>query len=141
MAVLEDCCERLKTQGKPTLLESVEVSGPALHGLFRPRLLLPKGFSTRFSTKELGFVFLHELAHLRRRDLWVNWVVAVLQVLHWFNLLVWFGFSRWRADRELACDAMALEAAGQEENGEYGRTILRLLEHFACPWGRPGRSG
>lgn len=140
-AVLKDCCELLKLRTQPALLETLEVGSPALHGLFRQRLLLPKGFTGRFSLAELRFVFLHELAHLKRRDLLLNWVVAVLQVIHWFNPLVWFGFSRWRADRELACDAMALEAAGQEQNEHYGRTILRLLETFAHPMSTPGLVG
>jgi hypothetical protein len=126
---------------KPTVLESIEVSTPALHGLFRPKLLLPRGFTTRFSAAELRFVFLHELAHLKRRDLWLNWLMAVLQLAHWFNPLIWFGFSRWRADRESVCDAMALEAAGEEHKEQYGRTILRLLETFTRPVSTPGLVG
>ena len=141
IAALDDCCERLHVQSKPVLLESVEVNSPALHGLMWPCLLLPKGFTARFSAAELQFVFLHELAHLKRRDLLLNWVIAALHVIHWFNPLVWLGFSRWRADREMACDAMALEAAGQGRNKEYGQTILRLLERFTRPVSTPGLVG
>lgn len=141
LALLQECCALLKMRTGPALLETIEVSTPALHGLFRPQLLLPKGFITRFSPAELRFVFLHELAHLKRRDLWLNWVVATLQVVHWFNPLIWFGFSRWRADRESACDAIALEAAGEEHKEQYGRTILRLLETFARPVSTPGLVG
>ena len=141
MSVLEVCCARLGVRNPPALFESAEVSSPALHGLFRPRLLLPQGFTARFSPTELRFVFLHELAHLKRRDLLLNWVMAVLQAIHWFNPLVWFGFARWRSDRELACDALALEAAGEEQNQEYGRTILHLLESFSRPMSTPGLVG
>lgn len=141
IAVLDDCCLRLRLCKPPMLLESREVGSPALHGLFRPRLLLPVGFTGRFSPAELRFVFLHELAHLKRRDLPVNWVMVVLQIIHWFNPLVWWGFSRWRAERELACDAIALEAAGVGQNKEYGRTILRLLDTFTRPLATPGVVG
>lgn len=140
-ALLEQCCQRLQLRNAPAVLESIEVSSPALHGLFRPRLLLPKGFTEKFSVAELRFVFLHELAHLKRRDLLMNWLVVVLQILHWFNPLVWFGFARWRAERELACDAMALEAAGEGQNKEYGRTILHLLDSFGQPTTAPGLVG
>lgn len=138
---LEKCCERLRVRTKLELLESAEVESPGLCGLWRPRLLLPKGFTARFSAEELQFVFLHELAHWKRRDLLMNWVITVLQITHWFNPLVWLGFSRWRTDREMACDAMALEAAGEDRHQEYGRTILRLLEHFAHPTSTPGVVG
>ena len=139
--VLHECCRQLQLRNPPVLLESREVGSPALHGLFRPRLLLPKGFTEKFSAAELRFVFLHELAHLKRRDLLLNWLVVVLQIAHWFNPLVWFGFARWRAERELACDAMALDAAGEGQNKEYGRTILRLLDNFTRPMAAPGLVG
>jgi beta-lactamase regulating signal transducer with metallopeptidase domain/peroxiredoxin/protocatechuate 3,4-dioxygenase beta subunit len=130
LGLLRECRRRLGVKTKLLVAESAEIKSPALHGFLRPRLLLPEGFTATFSPRELRFVFLHELAHWKRRDLLMNWLFAVLQVIHWFNPLVWLGFARWRADRELACDAMALEAAGAEQNQEYGRTILRLLENF-----------
>ena len=42
------------------------------------------------------------LGHLKRRDIPTGWVMAALQILHWFNPVVWWGFQRMRADRELA---------------------------------------
>jgi len=140
-ALLRECCSRLQLAHPPALLESFAVGSPALHGFFCPRLLLPPGFTAKFSPAELRFVFLHELAHLKRRDLLANWLLVALQILHWFNPLLWFGFNRWRAERELACDAMALEAAGEGQNKAYGRTILRLLESFARPTATPGLVG
>lgn len=139
--LLRECCARMQLSHPPALLESSALGSPALHGFFRPRLLLPPGFTAKFSPTELRFVFLHELAHLRRRDLLANWLVVVLQILHWFNPLLWAGFARWRAERELACDAMALEAAGEGQNKEYGRTILRLLEGMARPTAAPSLVG
>ncbi len=141
LAVLDDCRARLRMDVTVPVMESDAVPSPVLHGLFRPRLLLPKGLAGTFSPRELQFIFLHELAHLKRRDLPLNWLMAGLQVVHWFNPLIWVGFARWRADRELACDALALEAVGLEQNLEYGRTILRLLEGFTQSAGSPGLVG
>jgi bla regulator protein BlaR1 len=141
LAVLESCRAQLALRTSLVIVESPDVSSPALHGILRPRLLLPGGFTAKFSAEELRFVFLHELAHLKRRDLWMNWIMALLQAVHWFNPLVWLAFARWRDDRELACDAMVLEAAGAERNKEYGRIILRLLENFMNPLRTPGLVG
>jgi beta-lactamase regulating signal transducer with metallopeptidase domain/peroxiredoxin/protocatechuate 3,4-dioxygenase beta subunit/5-hydroxyisourate hydrolase-like protein (transthyretin family) len=141
LALLSDCRERLGTRSYLSISESPDIATPALYGCLKPRLLLPRGFIDRFSTKELGFILLHELAHVKRRDIWFNWLAAILQIIHWFNPLIWFGFARWRADRELACDALALETAGVGQNQEYGRTILRLLENFTHPMAAPGLVG
>ena len=141
LAVLEDCRKLLGVRTKLAVVESEDMSSPALQGLIHPQLLLPKKFTGNFSLRELRHIFLHELAHVKRRDLWMNWLVALLQVVHWFNPLVWLAFARWRADRELACDAMALEAAGTEHRQDYGRTILRLLENFTHQTAVPGMVG
>ncbi len=126
-ALLNDCLRRTGLTRGPALMECPAIASPALFGLFRPQLILPEGFLSRFSMQELRFVLLHELAHLQRRDLWSNWLATLLTILHWFNPFVWLGFARWRADRELACDAIALEAAGHNLSRDYGRTILNLM--------------
>lgn len=140
-AVLDECRGLVGVATPLEVVATDQVAGPALHGLWRPRLLLPRRCLADFSPGELRFIFLHELAHLKRRDLPLNWLVALLQVAHWFNPLLWLGFARWRADRELACDALALEAAGAGQNRDYGRTILRLLEGFTQRAAAPGLVG
>lgn len=141
VALLEECRRRMGLARSLTVVETPEVQTPALYGLWQPRLLLPVGFVHRFSPRELRHVFLHEMAHVRRRDIALNWLATVLQVWHWFNPLVWLAFSRMRADRELACDALALAAAQPGESRAYGQTIIKLLEEFARPAAAPGLVG
>ena len=141
IALLRDCGDRLRLRRAPVVVESNAVTSPALCGFFRPRLLLPVGFVAQFTGTELRFVLLHELAHLKRRDLPLNWLVTLLQIVHWFNPLVWLGLARWRTDREIACDALAIDAAGAAQNEEYGRTMLRLLESITEAAPAPGAIG
>ena len=141
IATLDECRGLLNVRTSLRLAECESVTMPALCGVFRPSLILPKGLASTFCDRELRFIFLHELAHVKRRDLALNWVIALLQAIHWFNPLVWVAFSKWRADREPACDALALEAIGAEHNKAYGRTILRLLEGFTHRASAPGLVG
>jgi hypothetical protein len=103
--------------------------------------LLPVGLTRSFSQEELRYVFLHELSHIKRRDILTGWLMTALQILHWFNPLVWLAFHRMRVDRELACDALALSYAKEEENQPYGRTIIKLLEGFGCSTWAPSMAG
>lgn len=141
LELLAECKARMQIRGELRLAESPRIATPALHGFLRPKLLLPPGFAGRFSAQELRFVLLHELAHVKRRDILFNWLATVLQILHWFNPLIWCGFASWRSDRELACDALALEASGENQNRAYGHTILRLLENFSRRSSAPGLVG
>src|SRR5262249_33747233 len=67
------------------LQETDAVNSPALFGFWRLRLLLPRHLEQKFTPGELRYIFLHELAHAKRGDLWLNWLVTGLQILHWFN--------------------------------------------------------
>jgi beta-lactamase regulating signal transducer with metallopeptidase domain len=133
LQVLEDCCRLLDIGFSIRLVETKEIKSPGLYGFFRPQLLLPEGMAAAFNTQELNYIFLHELAHVKRLDMAVNWLMTGLQILHWFNPLIWFGFARIRADRELACDALVLSRVREVETESYGQTIIKLLESFVCP--------
>ena len=139
--LLDGCCEEFGINRTVEILKTDAVHSPALFGLMRLRLLLPSEMPGRFTDRELRYVFLHELAHVKRGDPWLNWLVTVLQILHWFNPLVWFGFARLRADRELACDELALLRAGDNAGTAYGETVVKLLESLKVPATVPGLVG
>ena len=141
MNLLEDCKERMGVHTPVTLVETTQAGSPALFGFIRPRLLLPVGLTRRFSPEELRFIFLHELGHLKRHDIFIAWLMTGLQIVHWFNPLVWLAFHRMRVDRELACDALALSYARENDNQPYGRTIIKLLEGFGSSAWAPGLAG
>ena len=139
--LLEDCKALMGVSTPVTLVETEIISGPTVFGFVRPRLLLPAGLVSGFTREELRHIFLHELAHIKRHDILTGWLTLGLQVLHWFNPLVWLAFYRLRADRELACDALALSCAGTDEKEAYGLTIVKLLEGFGQPAWKPSLAG
>lgn len=138
---LEDCRKLMGVRQRLVLVETEMVHSPALYGFLRLHLLLPKNSLAVLSAEELRFVLLHELAHVKRKDMVVNWVVMVLQVLHWFNPLVWLGFRRMAGDREMAADALALSYLQPRENVAYGSAILKLLQTLMRPAPLPGLVG
>jgi beta-lactamase regulating signal transducer with metallopeptidase domain len=141
MRLFNDCRENFQIAHPVRLIESEEVESPAVYGFWRKWLLLPDGFFERFSSAELRHIFLHELAHIKRWDIEANWLTSVLQILHWFNPVMWLTFARMRADRELATDALALAHLAGTENVSYGETILKAVENLASRATQPGLVG
>jgi len=141
MDLLEDCKTQMRIRTIVAVVVTDRIGSPALFGFVRPRILLPQGLLEAISLDELGYVFLHELAHLKRRDIYLAWLICLLQVLHWFNPLIWFAFRRMRTDQEMAADAAALATAGREESYRYGQTIVSLLERFSRPQYLPSLAG
>jgi len=139
--LLEDCKAQLDLQTVIGVVETDKVKTPCLFGYLRPRLLLPTGTLDELTIEQLRYVFIHELAHLKRHDIFIGWLMATVQVLHWFNPAVWFAMTQINADRELACDELALSTLKENEPQAYGSTILTFLERFSRQQKLPAMAG
>jgi beta-lactamase regulating signal transducer with metallopeptidase domain len=111
---------------------------PALIGAFKPRIVLPVDFESRYDERERRLMLAHERAHLRHGDPLANLAALVLRVVFWFNPLVHLAASRFRADQELACDERVVEAAPHARRA-YGEAMLKTLEAtqplpLGCHW-------
>ena len=123
-------------------LLSVPVTlGPAVTGIFRPKLILARSLFRSLTDKELRLIFLHELSHIRRQDLLVQQLWRLAKILHWFNPIVWFAAHQWQTDRELACDEAILARLEPSHRPHYGYTILRVMESLASFRKVPGTVG
>jgi hypothetical protein len=92
------------------------------------------GLADQLSDEELRLVVLHELGHLKRRDLFLQGLLVVSQAVHWFNPLVWLAGRLAREDRELACDEFVMAHTSHSGGHAYAKTLLRVLG-----LSRPGR--
>lgn len=134
LQLYEDCKTIIGVKSRIPLIETSAVTGPTLFGLFRTKLLMPVGAVSTFQSDELKYIFYHELAHHRRKDIAFNWCLFCLLVVHWFNPLLWYAYSRMREDQELACDAFALTFVEPEKIRDYGLTIIRVLESYSSSY-------
>nr|WP_255699143.1 M56 family metallopeptidase [Luteimonas sp. Y-2-2-4F] len=88
------------------------VSGPMVVGLRAPCVLLPVGLAERMPAQALHAVLRHELAHIRRGDLWMLLLQRVGLALFWWNPLLRRLGARLDLAREMACDEAAANAIG-----------------------------
>lgn len=129
LELLEACKKAMDVTTPMVIILSDRAISPALFGLLRPRLLLHPDVLEHLSEEELKCIFMHELAHLKRLDLLWAWLSTFIQLVHWFNPLVWLAFRHMRNDRELACDESAIAALKPEEAVKYGQTLIKLMEY------------
>jgi TonB family protein len=130
LELFEECRRSMRVHAMVGLVVTDRVKSPILFGFIRPRVLLPADLVRELPIERLRYILLHELAHLKRRDIPVGWVLAFLQSLHWFNPLVWWAFGRMRFDRELACDEKVLAYVPDGERRDYGDVLIGMLERF-----------
>lgn len=138
LEILEDCKEEMGIHAYLAIVETPYIKSPSLYGFIRPKLLLPAGSIEKMGYERLKYIFKHELAHLKRRDIVINWLLTFLQIIHWFNPLIWIAFAGIKAEREILCDLEVLSSSKNDASQEYGKTIIYLLENYAKPYSLPG---
>jgi len=108
--------------GRASFRQIPSGESPFVFGIFRPTIFLPAGLGG----ESLRHVLRHELAHVSRRDVLWNIVVAFTRVLHWYHPLSWLAGREFFNARELACDEMAVAGLSHPDRSAYGQTILDL---------------
>lgn len=104
------------------VVESRAASTPFLVGVVRPVLVLPMGWAPDRK------VILHELIHLKQRDVAAGWVTALFRCVHWCNPFLWRIFDRIDNQREQRCDQLVLERLEGEDRRDYGRVLLSMAD-------------
>jgi bla regulator protein blaR1 len=117
--------ERTVAEGRVHVIETDAATGPLAFGIWRKYVAFPRDFSERYDPLERNLALAHELGHHLRGDLIANWIALVVLALHWFNPIAWRAFRAFRADQELACDALVLSGRAPALRHAYGRAIVK----------------
>ncbi|UCC69004.1 MAG: hypothetical protein JSV79_03535 [Armatimonadota bacterium] len=117
-------CAQMAIRRPPLLAESSSLSVPTVAGWRPAVLLLPPGFSARDAGCDA--VLVHELAHIRRRDLAVQAIARATRALWWWHPLSWIAAKELSVTAEEACDDWAVSLT--EVPQRYADHIVRWSE-------------
>lgn len=115
------------------LVESALVQVPAVIGRLRPIILLPACALTGLSKEQLEAVIIHELAHIRRYDYFVNLFQAIVETLLFYHPATWWVSRKIRIERENACDDLAVAVCGDRLLYARALTTLERLRNISVP--------
>jgi beta-lactamase regulating signal transducer with metallopeptidase domain len=116
---------------------------PVVCGIGRARLLWPAKLLDTLPAGSRRSVVVHELAHLRRRDHWVGWLLLAAECVWWWNPLFWLVRRQVRNQAELACDAWVVTTLPGDRRA-YAEALIevsRLVSTAALPVPAVGMSG
>ncbi len=121
-----------KGQRDVRICVSDEIRVPVAVGIFDAMILLPQDLVEELDSTDLDRVLLHELAHVRRSDDWVNLLERVAMALLFFSPGLYFIARQMDLEREVACDDWVLAQAS--ENASYARCLARIVEMTQWPY-------
>ncbi len=122
---------RLAPNCSPGLRVSLRTSAPFVVGWLRPTIVLPAAFlAEQPATRRMALA--HEVAHIRRGDLYWEVVPVLLRTLFWFLPPAHYVANEISAAREEACDLLAI-AVCDSTPSIYGSLLIRVAERAQSP--------
>lgn len=129
----EDTLERLsyslKIRKAVQLLESGIAKTPLTIGFFKPVIFLPLGLLAQLPADQVETILLHELAHIRRRDYFMNLLQSFAETIFFFNPAFLWISARLREEREACCDDIVV--AHTPHKATYFHALVAFEEQAA----------
>jgi GWxTD domain-containing protein len=117
---------RLGVTRRVVLLQSGLAEVPVVMGYLRPVILMPIGLLTGMPQRQIEYILMHELAHIRRHDYVVNLLQTLAEGFLFYHPAVWWISGVIREERENCCDDVV---ASYGNTHEYAATLAALEEY------------
>jgi bla regulator protein BlaR1 len=107
------------------------VKSPVTIGYLKPVILLPIASINHLTTEQTEAILLHELAHIKRSDYFINLLSKSIRTILYFNPFATAFGKIIERERERACDEMVMQF--QYEPHSYASALLALEKAAYIP--------
>ena len=111
----------------PVVLKSDRPALLVTWGLRESRVMVPAAAQT-WTVDRIRVALAHELAHIRRRDWFLQMAAEMVRCVYWFNPIVWAACRRLRQESEQACDDAVLKRGIDGQT--YATHLLEIARAF-----------
>lgn len=108
-----------------TISYSSNIDNPMVFGLVKSQIVLPTVVVETMNDKEIEYIILHELSHVKSHDLIFNQLYVVFKMVFWFNPALYISKTMMDNDCEKVCDRNVLKILNRHEHIRYGESILK----------------
>ncbi len=126
LKILEEAKQNLKIKRNIKLIKQKYKIVPCIYGVLKPKILLTQEILEK-SDEVLKYIFMHELAHYKRKDTFLNFILLLITFIYWFNPILWFCFKQVRQDMELKADELVIKNIPSGKDKEYAKALVSLL--------------
>jgi len=124
-------CKKMGIKKKVEVSLSPHITSPITFSHFKPIILFPINMVTGLTPTQIEMLLLHELAHIKRSDFFINIIQSFIEVVFFYHPFVWWISKQIRTTREHCCDDIAIEIC--KDHYTYAETLTQLQSSFFSP--------
>ncbi len=126
--ILDKCKAKLNINKKIKVIKQQEVKTPSLFGIFKITILISNNIY-ELTDSEIEYIFMHELAHYKRKDNISKLCIVILKYLYIFNPIIYLINKQILKDFEVASDEIATENLDAESKKDYCKTLIKVTDN------------
>ena len=130
LARIREQASRIGLKVAPVVAYCERVTIPVVAGVLRPMILLPIWLGTEMDPEQVLVILAHEMAHIRRFDLFVILLQRLMETALFFHPVVWYVSRQLSFERENCCDDLVVHAGC--ESVRYASTLVQMAELCAA---------
>ena len=101
---------------------------PFTTGLFRPKIFIPAPLLQGMDNETINSIIAHEMVHIKHFDhAWIR-LQNVLQIIYFFNPIVWYVNSQINIERDRLCDSLVM-ARHVIPPKAFGKSVIDVLKY------------
>ena len=108
--------------------ENQDFYSPMLFGVRNTKVLIPQEMleTENYSYEEWYLIFLHELTHQKKHDLWYKMFLQIIRDVYWFCIPMLWVQKMANIDMEFVCDATVTKYMNLTQRKDYCNVILKV---------------
>ncbi len=126
--LLSESVSDLNIRRKVALRQTARWVAPVTSGVLRPFIILPSDCE-QWDEEQRRSALIHELAHIKRFDVFTLLLTNIACAVFWFHPLVWYARRRMKIERERACDDAVINAGIKPST--YSDHLLELSTNWS----------
>jgi len=124
--ILEALQKTLNINKKIIIRECSYIKSPMITGILNPIIIIPQ---MKYNKEKLEIIFTHELLHYKRKDLVIKVMALIVNIINWFNPIVYILRNNINTACELSIDEVVVKNMDKDKRKYYVKIILELLEN------------
>lgn len=118
--------KQLKIKAKVKVLQSAVFKVPSVIGFFKPIIILPIGLVNGLTSEQVEAVIMHELAHIKRKDYFMNIIQKIIEIVMFYHPVVWILSAYIRDEREKCCDDIVIDSLKNKKDYAFALGYVQM---------------